>query len=570
MFISSISYKHSVSLAESTSWVMQSYKVNVHLEQLFSHVKDAETGQRGFIITQDSAFLVPYFNAKVKANESILELRKLLADYVRQIVYLEKLNTTINARFYHLDSTLKIINNDSINTVIQFANMKIGKSMMDNIEYQINKMIALEMEHLEKRQSKYENEISFSPFITLLLLFFTLFVFIFSFWKINRDFKILTSANAKLLLTNEITAQAEKIGAFSSWQWNLESNKLCYSDNLFLLLGCAPQSFEPTIEKFIEFVHPEDRHIIKEGKIDVLEREKYPAAFFRIIRKDGELRYFKTLSKLVIHEDGKKTLIGVNRDITEYHYSQVALEERNRELESKNNELASFNQVASHDLQEPLRIVQTYISRLNEKETSLMTEKGKEYFVKIKIAVTRMRTLIDDLLLFSRININDKIFESSDLNLLLLGSKQDLAQIIDENKVSIKSANLPVMKVVPFQIQQLFSNLLSNSIKYRRTNVPLKIRIECDKKPAICHPEFKNDSKKVFYKISVIDNGMGFDQQFSDQIFGLFHRLHHESEYPGTGIGLSICKKIAENHGGFITAEGNPDQGAVFSFFLPS
>lgn len=569
IFISSISYKNSLSLADSTSWVLHSYKINIRLEQLFSYVKDAETGQRGYIITRDSAYLIPYSNAKERVAQTSLELENLCADNDDQIQNLKKLNKVISSRISHLDATLKMTNRDTFSARLLNANMMVGRSIMDNIRFQISKMIALELEYLKKRQSKYEDEISFSPIITLLFLLFALIVFIFSYWKINRDLNNLTNANARLMITNASTTQAEEIGAFSSWQWDLETNKLTYSDNQYVLLGCKPQSFEPTIEKYLEFVHPDDRHIITDGSSDVLERGKYPAAYFRIIRKDGELRYFKSLSKLVVHEDGKRTLIGVNKDITEFHFNQAALEERNRELELKNKELASFNHVASHDLQEPLRIIQTYISRFNEKETSLMTDKGREYLSKIRLSVTRMRTLIDDLLLFSRINTLDKIFECTDLNYLLEGSKDDLAQIISEKGVVIHSVDLPTVKVIPFQIQQLFTNLLSNSIKYRRTDVPPVIRIECDKVIARNQPELKNDSQKVFYKISVIDNGMGFEQAYADQIFGLFHRLHHEREYPGTGIGLSICKKIVENNGGFIIAEGRPDDGATFSVFLP-
>jgi light-regulated signal transduction histidine kinase (bacteriophytochrome) len=166
----------------------------------------------------------------------------------------------------------------------------------------------------------------------------------------------------------------------------------------------------------------------------------------------------------------KKTLIGINSDVTEQYLNNLILEERNRELEQSNKELASFNHVASHDLQEPLRKILTFISRISETETAGMSESSKEYLSRIKISATRMRILIDDLLLFSRTNKTEKVFEKSDLNLLLELAQQDLAQIIEEKNAIIKSVLLPQLTVIPFQIQQLFTNLISNSLKYSKKN----------------------------------------------------------------------------------------------------
>lgn len=257
------------------------------------------------------------------------------------------------------------------------------------------------------------------------------------------------------------------------------------------------------------------------------------------------------------------------KDVTQLHLDNLILEKKNRELELSNKELASFNQIASHDLQEPLRIIQTFISLIEEKELSTLSDLGKNYFERINSSVGRMRKLIDDLLLFSRTNKNDKIFVESDLNLLLKNTLRELSEEIYDKNVHLEIAPLPVLKVIPFQIDQLFKNLISNSLKYKKQNGDPIIKIECEKVLARNTPILNIVSDSAFYKITFTDNGLGFEQQYAEQIFTIFKRLHTSDQYPGTGIGLSICKKIVENHSGFIYAEGKPGIGAIFTIFLP-
>jgi hypothetical protein len=179
-----------------------------------------------------------------------------------------------------------------------------------------------------------------------------------------------------------------------------------------------------------------------------------------------------------------------------------------------------------------------------------------------------MRRLIDDLLLYSQTSRSDKIFEKTDLTLLLENALQELSQVIEEKNPEIQYKNLPTLNVIPFQIQQLFYNLISNSLKYSNPEIPSKIIVACKKVNAGENP-ILNTNSPAYFEISVSDNGLGFEQQYAEKIFGLFNRLHSKGEYPGTGIGLSICKKIIENHSGYIFAEGELNYGATFTFYLP-
>ncbi len=189
--------------------------------------------------------------------------------------------------------------------------------------------------------------------------------------------------------------------------------------------------------------------------------------------------------------------------------------------------------------------------------------------MKVQDSSERMRLLIDDLLQFSRTNKAEKVFVSTCLNELLENSKLELTQIIEDKKAIITSDSLPHLNVIPFQIQQLFTNLINNSLKYSKENIPPKIDIKVNKVEAKNENKIPFNDKSKFYKITFTDNGIGFDPQYSERIFMLFNRLHNKDEYSGTGIGLAICKKIVDNHKGFIYADGKPNNGAKFTIYLP-
>jgi CHASE3 domain sensor protein/nitrogen-specific signal transduction histidine kinase len=564
ILIAGISYRHTNAVTESGEKVMHTHEVQKELEELLSHLKDAETGQRGYIINKDSVFLEPYNNAKKVYLKSFIVIKKLVQDNKQQQINLDTLSQLINSRFSILDSNL-----NETNAAALKVSMLRGKTVMDKIRFQIKLMNDLEAQYLTDRKIKFDKDSYLTPIFTLALVFFSLLVFLFSFAKINRDISLLKKTNEALKINAESISQAEEIGDFSNWQWNLETEKYIFSDNLYRFLGCEPQSFEANLENFLNFIHPDDRHLLIEGTEKVLNEGKTSKHIFRIIRKDGDVVYAKSISKLLTDVIGKKIVIGITTNITKDYLHSQSLSEMNRELAESNAELSSFNYVASHDLQEPLRKIQTFISRISDNDLQNMSESGKGYFTKIENSVARMRQLIKDLLSFSRANKAESIFEETDLNVLLENSKQELAQIIDEKKAIINTVTLPTLQVIPFQIQQVFTNLIGNSLKYSQPNINPIINIACiliDKKTP---DEVKLLANKKYYRFTFTDNGLGFEQEYAEQIFVLFKRLHDSSTYLGTGIGLSICKKIIYNHSGFIYAQSKLAEGATFTFYLP-
>ncbi len=238
-------------------------------------------------------------------------------------------------------------------------------------------------------------------------------------------------------------------------------------------------------------------------------------------------------------------------------------------LEAANKDLDSFAFIASHDLQEPLRKIQTFISRIEKMEVNHLSETGKDYFMKMKHSADRMRSFIDNLLMYSKTNTTDQVFEQVDLKEVLENAILELSLSIEEKKAVINYASLPTLNLLNLQFQQLFVNLIGNSLKYSRENVVPVIQIGTKIVKSNEVPGIVNGADKNYHRISVTDNGIGFDQKYANNIFDLFQRLHEKSEYSGTGIGLAICKKIIQNHNGIITAEGKPGIGSTFNIFLP-
>jgi signal transduction histidine kinase len=245
------------------------------------------------------------------------------------------------------------------------------------------------------------------------------------------------------------------------------------------------------------------------------------------------------------------------------------LEENNEALEKMNKELQAFAYISSHDLQEPLRKIQTFASVIIQKEFDSLTENGRHYFKRMQSAAERMQILIDDLLAYSRTNNDDRKFESTDLNTILQDVMEDIGEELQLRQAEVEVSPLSQLQVIPFQFRQLLYNLFTNAMKFSSPERSPRIKISST---IAFGSYFDNDklSKKTSYcHISFSDNGIGFEQKYGEKIFELFQRLHGKLQYVGTGIGLAIVRKIVENHGGIITAKGELGKGATFDIYIP-
>jgi light-regulated signal transduction histidine kinase (bacteriophytochrome) len=245
------------------------------------------------------------------------------------------------------------------------------------------------------------------------------------------------------------------------------------------------------------------------------------------------------------------------------------LKSANHELESMNKELSSFAYISSHDLQEPLRKIHTFGSIIMANEFSNLSEAGKRNFSRMQLAAARMTKLIQDLLTYSRSNAAEKTFEQVNLNSLLKEVASDFADTINDKDGLLSIGPMPMINAIPFQIRQLFNNLISNALKFAKEDVSPEITILSE---TVSGNTIENPNavpEKNYLHVSVSDNGIGFSPQYASRIFEVFQRLHGKGEYEGTGIGLAICMRIAENHKAILNASSHPGEGAVFNVYFP-
>ena len=255
-------------------------------------------------------------------------------------------------------------------------------------------------------------------------------------------------------------------------------------------------------------------------------------------------------------------------DLSDRKEAERKIEEKNTELQRKNKELEAFNYISSHDLQEPLRKLQMFSGLITQRET--LSDSGKEYFHRMHDAASRMQALIQDLLNFSRLAITDRKFELTDLNAILEEVKEEFAESIAVKHALIQSDKLDQVYVIPFQFRQLMLNLIGNALKFSRPGVPPVIHVKSEIAKGSYFNQNRLNPENQYCHLSVSDNGIGFQKQFAEKIFEVFQMLHGKEEYPGTGIGLSIVKKIVENHDGSITATSEPGKGARFDIYIPA
>jgi signal transduction histidine kinase len=284
--------------------------------------------------------------------------------------------------------------------------------------------------------------------------------------------------------------------------------------------------------------------------------------------------YRKNL-QLTMHE---KKLLAANRSLQREIEERKASEEQvrllndqlvanNAHLKTVNEELDQFAYVASHDLQEPLRKIMVFSDKILQRDN--IDEETEKYFRKIISSSRRMQSLINDLLSFSRHSMTSSDFRKTDLNQLIKETLSELEVEVEKTSAVVHFDKLPEIWAVPSLMQQLFYNLISNAIKFRKKTVSPVVQIQVEKMKKSDQLRYVPSAAGSFYKITVTDNGIGFDDKYTDEIFRVFKRLHSYHEYEGTGVGLSICKKIIEKHHGFITAESKPNKGSTFVIGLP-
>lgn len=261
----------------------------------------------------------------------------------------------------------------------------------------------------------------------------------------------------------------------------------------------------------------------------------------------------------------------LNRELRQRLEVQKELEQKIEALNRSNAELEQFAYVASHDLQEPLRKIRAFGSKLVMRHAEGLSQEGHTLVEKIEHSAARMQRLIDDLLSFSRLVRPTDRPVSTDLNQIVQEVLSDLTEAIQTRQATIELTPLPTLEAQPTQLRQLFQNLFSNALKFSRTDLTPVIRVTTQLVKGTQVPQALGRRRELSYhRITVSDNGIGFEPQYAEKIFVIFQRLHGRFEYTGTGIGLAVCKRVVANHQGFIEAQSTPGEGATFIIYLPA
>ena len=336
--------------------------------------------------------------------------------------------------------------------------------------------------------------------------------------------------------------------------YDIGGDTLSWSDSPEWLRGPLPESGRYDV--FREQVHPEDRQRFLDARAESIRTLQDASLEFRVVRTDGEVVWVLARQKVLPDRAGKAARMLVAMiDITERKAAEAELRRAHDELARSNSELEQFAYVASHDLQEPLRMVSSYTQLLGRRYGDRLDGDAREFMGFIVDGAARMKQLIEDLLAYSRVGTRGKEFRPVAVDTALRRALFNLKSAVDESSASVSYEGLPTVYADELQLTQLFQNLIGNALKFRSPSVP-RIHIEAVERAAE-------------WEFSVADNGIGIDPQYFERIFMVFQRLHNKTEYPGTGIGLAICKKVVERHGGRIWVASKPDEGTTFHFTLP-
>lgn len=569
VYIASQFYSQMQKLNATVELIANSNETQIELEKLLSVISNYETSLRSFIITKDESYIEDRFLSRGKIERSIEKLKELTVNDSSRNENIDRLKKIIDQRFTLFRETLIVAKSTNDNRLALNAKMLQSSEVTEMMKSFVSKIVFSESTKTKLQNDSHQFELNDLIITAFLLVIVTLLVLFLSFNKMNVDIAELQKANDKLKLLNKSYNTAEMTAGFGHWMLNIETNTYTFSDNLYRLMGVEPNAFEPNSENTKAFIHPEDVEYVTKVHQDSFINQESTTMTFRFLTAKGEVKHIMAVGSFTTDGNGDSFKIGVNYDITSQYNKTLELENNNKELEYINAELESFNNIVSHDLQEPLRKIQIFISRLEDKELHLLTQQGKDYFSKVRTAANRMQTLLIDLVSYSRTIKGDKVFVETDLNLVLEEIILDLSSNIEEKKAEILINKLPTLIAIPFQIKQLFINLISNSLNYSREDVIPQIRISSKKVTAKEMLKYKISNKKEYCKIVISDNGIGFKQEYAEKIFLLFKRLENDSKYSGTGIGLAICNRIVENHKGFIKVRSTPNLGSKFYLFFP-
>ncbi len=354
-----------------------------------------------------------------------------------------------------------------------------------------------------------------------------------------------------------LLSNAERVAQLGSGERDLRTGLSVWSDGFHAILGLEPGQCEPSPNLLLDCVHPADRALVQAAMDDVVREGRRTDEYFRVIRPDGEIRILHGRADVGRDEHGGSVRLDATiQDVTERKRLEDELDGLIRELWRSNEELEQFAYVASHDLRQPLRVVGSYVSLMEEELQGNLNGDALEYMTFVRDGVRRMDRLITDLLTYSRVG-RTSTDQPVSMGKAAEAAVTDLQFEIEDSGASVKTVGEPPMVLGDeSEMERLFQNLIGNAIKYRRPDQPPQVMVGYE-------------DQGELWRVSVSDNGIGIPPEHAERVFGIFQRLHARNEFEGTGVGLAIAKKIVERHGGTIKVEPREGNGTTLAFTWP-
>jgi len=541
-------------LFEASALIRHTSEVKESLNSISITLLDAESSKRGYLLSGDSSLLRKRDQALLALKTEHDMLAILVLDNPEQRQNLEALDSVVALKVLSLQKTGYTTDQIPLNPFLK-ANVDDGVQKMDGVRWYLDRMNRAESQLFDSRSHVYSRLSIVTPIYIIVLFLGALLILFFSYFRINRELKesqLLHSAlkeqsKGKLLLGEELMS-ANKELAFQ----NKEKEE---------------RAFELTVaNKELAFQNEEKEKRAAEltiaNKELAFQNEEKEKRAAELVIANLELGFQNETKEKLAAE-----LIIANHELG---FQNEEKEKRAAELIKANKELQLFLNISSHDLQEPLRKIQMSASRIEDADYNSLSPKGKDHFMKMQEAARSMQILIEDLLTYSRTNSEERKFEYIDLRILIDEVTDELKEAIEDKGAVVEITDHCEANVIPFQFRQLMYNMLSNALKFSMPGKPPHILISsCIKKGSDCK-NVKLVADQEYCHISIKDNGIGFEPQYSEKIFEVFQRLYGKEVYKGTGIGLAIVKKIVENHNGVIIATSQINQGATFDIYIPA